>query len=150
MASSCITGPLTRGLVLKNSKITKLQRVPAQSRTLRIVHPVAAIYHQRDGIVVKRNVLSRPRSLSNSTRCEVAAGADLSVVEEDEEAGLLAFLTSERAKVVAMVAIAMALCNADRVVMSVAIVPMAAAHGWSQSFAGIVQVRNYYQSPSVS
>jgi len=62
-------------------------------------------------------------------------------VEEDPEAGLLAFLTSERAKVGAMVAIAMALCNADRVVMSVAIVPMSAAHGWSQSFAGIVQVR---------
>lgn len=70
-----------------------------------------------------------------------AGAAELALEEEDSEAGLLAFLTSERAKVVAMVAIAMALCNADRVVMSVAIVPMSAAHGWSQSFAGVVQVR---------
>jgi hypothetical protein len=34
----------------------------------------------------------------------------------------------------------MCLCNADRVVMSVAIVPLAAKHGWSSSFLGIVQV----------
>jgi hypothetical protein len=33
------------------------------------------------------------------------------------------FITSERVKVVAMLALALALCNADRVVMSVAIVP---------------------------
>lgn len=67
--------------------------------------------------------------------------ADLSSVSEpDEEVDSLRnFVTSERAKVVAMVALAMALCNADRVVMSVAIVPMSASHGWSQSFAGVVQ-----------
>ena len=71
-------------------------------------------------------------------------GADLAVWEEELESELLSirkFLTSERAKVVAMVAMAMALCNADRVIMSVAIVPLCAAHGWSQSFAGVVQVR---------
>lgn len=62
-------------------------------------------------------------------------------VEQQDEPGLVSFLVSERAKVVIMVALAMALCNADRVVMSVAIVPMAAAHGWSQSFSGVVQVR---------
>lgn len=39
-----------------------------------------------------------------------------------------------------MLALALALCNADRVVMSVAIVPMSAARGWSRSFAGVVQV----------
>ncbi|PIN02765.1 Permease of the major facilitator superfamily [Handroanthus impetiginosus] len=33
----------------------------------------------------------------------------------------------------------MCLCNADRVVMSVAIVPLAAKYGWSSSFLGIVQ-----------
>lgn len=33
----------------------------------------------------------------------------------------------------------MCLCNADRVVMSVAVVPLAAKHGWSNSFLGIVQ-----------
>ncbi|KAK9290373.1 hypothetical protein L1049_008542 [Liquidambar formosana] len=45
----------------------------------------------------------------------------------------------ERFKVVALVACVMCLCNADRVVMSVAIVPLAAKHGWSSSFLGIVQ-----------
>ncbi|GLU02267.1 hypothetical protein SLE2022_195220 [Rubroshorea leprosula] len=49
------------------------------------------------------------------------------------------FITSERIKVVAMLALALALCNADRVVMSVAIVPLSLAHGWSTSFSGIVQ-----------
>ncbi|XP_066362795.1 probable anion transporter 2, chloroplastic isoform X2 [Miscanthus floridulus] len=45
----------------------------------------------------------------------------------------------ERAKVVALVAAIMLLCNADRVVMSVAVVPLAAQYGWSSSFVGIVQ-----------
>jgi ACS family sodium-dependent inorganic phosphate cotransporter len=47
---------------------------------------------------------------------------------------------SERTKVVAMMALVMLLCNADRVVMSVAVVPLAAQYGWSSSFVGIVQV----------
>lgn len=46
----------------------------------------------------------------------------------------------ERFKVVTLLAMVMCLCNADRVVMSVAIVPLAAEHGWSSSFLGIVQV----------
>ncbi|KAJ8648278.1 hypothetical protein MRB53_001301 [Persea americana] len=45
----------------------------------------------------------------------------------------------ERLKVVWLMAIAMCLCNADRVVMSVAIVPLADRYGWSSSFLGIVQ-----------
>lgn len=49
------------------------------------------------------------------------------------------FITSERVKVVAMLALALALCNADRVVMSVAIVPLSLSRGWSRSFSGIVQ-----------
>ncbi|CAM8980987.1 unnamed protein product [Rhodiola kirilowii] len=49
------------------------------------------------------------------------------------------FVVAERLKVVALVACVMCLCNADRVVMSVAIVPMAAKHGWSSSFLGVVQ-----------
>ncbi|KAI3760536.1 hypothetical protein L1987_50931 [Smallanthus sonchifolius] len=61
--------------------------------------------------------------------------------DEDEasEPSFLEFITSERVKVVAMVALALALCNADRVVMSVAIVPLSQSRGWSQSFAGVVQ-----------
>lgn len=50
------------------------------------------------------------------------------------------FVVPERIKVVALMACVMCLCNADRVVMSVAIVPLAAKHGWSSSFLGIVQV----------
>lgn len=49
------------------------------------------------------------------------------------------FAIPERMKVVALMACVMCLCNADRVVMSVAIVPLAAKHGWSSSFLGIVQ-----------
>lgn len=56
------------------------------------------------------------------------------------EPSFIEFITSERVKVVAMVALALALCNADRVVMSVAIVPMSLSRGWRQSFAGVVQV----------
>lgn len=55
------------------------------------------------------------------------------------EPGVVEFITSERVKVAAMVALALALCNADRVVMSVAIVPLSLANGWSRSFAGVVQ-----------
>ncbi|KAL2898789.1 putative anion transporter 4 chloroplastic [Bienertia sinuspersici] len=51
----------------------------------------------------------------------------------------LEFLTSERVKVVMMLALALGLCNADRVVMSVAIVPLSLSHGWSRAFAGVVQ-----------
>jgi ACS family sodium-dependent inorganic phosphate cotransporter len=46
----------------------------------------------------------------------------------------------ERFKVVALVACVMCLCNADRVVMSVTVVPLATKFGWSSSFLGIVQV----------
>ncbi|XP_028064563.1 probable anion transporter 3, chloroplastic isoform X1 [Camellia sinensis] len=49
------------------------------------------------------------------------------------------FAVPERFKVVALMACVMCLCNADRVVMSVAIVPLAAKHGWNSSFLGIVQ-----------
>ncbi|KAK8337460.1 hypothetical protein V6Z12_A09G186700 [Gossypium hirsutum] len=45
----------------------------------------------------------------------------------------------ERFKVVALMACVMCLCNADRVVMSVAVVPLADKLGWSSSFLGIVQ-----------
>ncbi|KAF6153477.1 hypothetical protein GIB67_027344 [Kingdonia uniflora] len=60
------------------------------------------------------------------------------------------FITSERVKVVSMLGLALSLCNADRVVMSVAIVPLSLAHGWSRSFAGIVQssfLWGYLMSP---
>ncbi|KAH6806882.1 phosphate transporter 4 [Perilla frutescens var. frutescens] len=48
-------------------------------------------------------------------------------------------MAAERFKVAALVAAVMCLCSADRVVMSVAIVPLAAKNGWTTSFLGIVQ-----------
>ncbi|KAK3026321.1 hypothetical protein RJ639_041009 [Escallonia herrerae] len=58
---------------------------------------------------------------------------------EFREPSFMEFITSERVKVVAMLALALALCNADRVVMSVAIVPLSISRGWRQSFGGVVQ-----------
>lgn len=60
--------------------------------------------------------------------------------QQQQSSSFAEFITSERVKVVAMLALALALCNADRVVMSVAIVPLSLANGWSRAFAGIVQV----------
>ncbi|KFK36704.1 hypothetical protein AALP_AA4G158500 [Arabis alpina] len=45
----------------------------------------------------------------------------------------------ERIKVVVLTACMMCLCNADRVVMSVAVVPLAEKLVWSSSFLGVVQ-----------
>ncbi|PSS09464.1 Anion transporter 4 like [Actinidia chinensis var. chinensis] len=94
-----------------------------------------------------RNALShgageiRPRVL-----VRVGGSASSSVPDPGEgegealrEQSFVEFITSERVKVVAMLALALALCNADRVVMSVAIVPLSIANGWRQSFAGVVQ-----------
>ncbi|KAL1827475.1 hypothetical protein ACET3Z_005887 [Daucus carota] len=64
---------------------------------------------------------------------------DRYLVTDVKAPSFVEFITSERIKVVAMLAMALALCNADRVVMSVAIVPMSLSNGWRQSFAGVVQ-----------
>jgi MFS transporter, ACS family, solute carrier family 17 (sodium-dependent inorganic phosphate cotransporter), other len=78
-----------------------------------------------------REVLATCSASFDGVRPAVVAGAAA-------QPGSAAF--PERAKVVALVATIMLLCNADRVVMSVAVVPLAAQHGWSSSFVGIVQV----------
>ena len=62
---------------------------------------------------------------------------------EAQAAAVAEFVTSERVKVAAMLGLALALCNADRVVMSVAIVPLSQAYGWTPSFAGVVQVPGF-------
>ncbi|CAL5424523.1 unnamed protein product [Camellia sinensis] len=68
------------------------------------------------------------------------AGDEQEEEEVVKEPSFFDFVSSERMKVVAMIALALALCNADRVVMSVAIVPLSLANGWRQSFAGVVQL----------
>ena len=91
---------------------------------------------------------SRLRIQPRSSRVRVSSddAARLNSSPEEEEEGtpppssFAEFITSERVKVVAMLGLALALCNADRVVMSVAIVPLSLSRGWSRSFSGIVQV----------
>ncbi|CAO2195280.1 unnamed protein product [Urochloa humidicola] len=71
---------------------------------------------------------------------------------EAQAAAVVEFVTSERVKVAAMLGLALALCNADRVVMSVAIVPLSQAYGWTPSFAGVVQssfLWGYLMSPII-
>ena len=87
----------------------------------------------------------QPRSSRVRVSSDDAARLNSSPEEEDKEgtpppSSFAEFITSERVKVVAMLGLALALCNADRVVMSVAIVPLSLSRGWSRSFSGIVQV----------
>ncbi|XP_020235247.1 probable anion transporter 3, chloroplastic isoform X2 [Cajanus cajan] len=81
----------------------------------------------------------RKRKSQWGVRC-AADGIDgeIFVGERAREEGV-ALSIPERLKVVSLIACVMCLCNADRVVMSVAIVPLAAKHGWSNAFLGIVQ-----------
>ncbi|KAK9124407.1 hypothetical protein Sjap_014009 [Stephania japonica] len=84
---------------------------------------------------------ARTRVSRNDAQAQSFGSSDGSLLGESElrRSSLLEFITSERVKVVSMIGLALALCNADRVVMSVAIVPLSLAHGWSRSFSGIVQ-----------
>ncbi|KAL0437846.1 UNVERIFIED_CONTAM: putative anion transporter 4, chloroplastic [Sesamum radiatum] len=79
--------------------------------------------------------LSRTRASSNDAQSIANSGGS----NELREPSFAEFITSERVKVVAMLALALVLCNADRVVMSVAIVPLSLSRGWRQAFGGIVQ-----------
>lgn len=96
-------------------------------------------------LVIKRNRAGTEKSRycqyhryhHHGVVCSSAEGVEGGVMRVEE--GRLK--VSERLKVVALMAFAMCLCNADRVVMSVAVVPLAARYGWSSSFLGIVQVR---------
>lgn len=85
---------------------------------------------------IRRNREEERRRRFGVISCR-AQGIGRGLVKERDEGLRL----SERLKVVGLMAFAMCLCNADRVVMSVAVVPLAARHGWSSSFLGIVQVR---------
>ncbi|XP_009346897.2 probable anion transporter 4, chloroplastic [Pyrus x bretschneideri] len=89
---------------------------------------------RHDSAVLRSVVPHRVRVPSND-----AQFGSFSEENEVQAPSFAEFITSERVKVVAMLALALALCNADRVVMSVAIVPLSLSNGWSRSFAGIVQ-----------
>lgn len=91
-------------------------------------------------IQLKRGSLGPGRTVSSRAS---SGDADFSLPSERgpfQASSFVEFITSERVKIVAMLALALTLCNADRVVMSVAILPLSISHGWSRSFSGIVQV----------
>lgn len=119
--NSPISSPKFPSLFTESS--SKLRNSASVTRSSRLEFPVSA-----------RNFRVR---VSNEAQFVPLRGDDGGVIGEPS---FIEFITSERVKVVAMVALALALCNADRVVMSVAIVPMSLSRGWRQSFAGVVQV----------
>lgn len=90
--------------------------------------------------VVEDGISIRRKKQGRAVRC-AAEGIEGEVFVGRREGG---FVAAERFKVVALVAAVMCLCNADRVVMSVAIVPLASKYGWSSSFLGIVQVPLFF------
>lgn len=94
----------------------------------------STVFVVEDGISIRRKKQGR------AVRC-AAEGIEGEVFVGRREGG---FVAAERFKVVALVAAVMCLCNADRVVMSVAIVPLASKYGWSSSFLGIVQVPLFF------
>ncbi|CAA7052185.1 unnamed protein product [Microthlaspi erraticum] len=73
----------------------------------------------------------------SSERC--AAEGILMGGGETEDNAEVVTMMPERIKVVILTACMMCLCNADRIVMSVAVVPLAEKLGWSSSFLGVVQ-----------
>ncbi|PWZ33418.1 putative anion transporter 3, chloroplastic [Zea mays] len=92
------------------------------------------------------------RSPACPLRAPTPPGVSAAAGGEAQAAAVAEFVTSERVKVAAMLGLALALCNADRVVMSVAIVPLSQAYGWTPSFAGVVQssfLWGYLMSPII-
>lgn len=90
--------------------------------------------------LITANTFFRTKIPVRSNRIRTSSNDSQSV---QQQGSFVEFITSERVKVVAMLALSLALCNADRVVMSVAIVPLSLSHGWRQSFAGVVQVLSF-------
>ncbi|KAJ4704502.1 Phosphate transporter [Melia azedarach] len=94
-------------------------------------------YSSRGGEEMKKKTTTTKQEQRGSVvRC-MAEGIERRILMGGREEAKV--LVAERYKVVGLLACVMCLCNADRVVMSVAVVPLAAKYGWSSSFLGIVQ-----------
>lgn len=132
--------------VSKNSKLSKpdLSRRQLSLGSVNSRIPNRSLNASSSSYLLKIRLRRHGSTDSHSHRVSVSSNdAQFGSFPEESEAQaptLTEFITSERVKVIAMLALALALCNADRVVMSVAIVPLSLSHGWSRSFAGIVQV----------
>ncbi|PIA54413.1 hypothetical protein AQUCO_00900753v1 [Aquilegia coerulea] len=120
-----------------SSNFSKLHEI----KTSKQLPSSTSLLHNRvvnDEFIKNRFHSIRTRVSGNDAQ-SFRAESSLSEETEFRTPSFLEFITSERVKVVSMVGLALALCNADRVVMSVAIVPLSLVHGWSRSFSGIVQ-----------
>ncbi|KAF9598513.1 hypothetical protein IFM89_028045 [Coptis chinensis] len=110
---------------------------PSSLKTFRHLHSFTSLHTRfQNNYIFHSSLNSRVGASRNDAEM---TSNESSEVEEFKAPSFLEFITSERVKVVSMVGLALALCNADRVVMSVAIVPLSLVHGWSRSFSGIVQ-----------
>ncbi|KAG5142866.1 hypothetical protein AAZX31_07G135900 [Glycine max] len=135
MASLYSAPPLLRFSSRRSSSLAPdLSLVNLRKSHLRFESKISPIKLQWKSIEGK---WQRKRKIQWGVRC-TADGIDggMFLGGRKEGAGVS---IPERLKVVSLIACVMCLCNADRVVMSVAIVPLAAKHGWSNSFLGIVQ-----------
>lgn len=65
--------------------------------------------------------------------------------QEEAQAGLPEPQPRAPLLLVPMLALALVLCNADRVIMSVTVVPLSVLNAWTPTTAGVVQVRNATQ-----
>ncbi|CAI7920586.1 unnamed protein product, partial [Closterium sp. NIES-54] len=100
---------------------------------------VAAVSEQdgRDRTAAVRVSASASESGRGSDRAAAAPPpAAIAAAQESQAAAAAAVAVPT---LVALVAVALVLCNADRVIMSVAILPLSASNGWPPSVAGIVQ-----------
>jgi MFS transporter, ACS family, solute carrier family 17 (sodium-dependent inorganic phosphate cotransporter), other len=114
-------------------------------RTPTSAGPVRPTRRARRGVVPDSSSTWIPRASKTTTRradikrSSVRAAASSSapaLAADDPEATRE---TGYRFVVVALIALALLLCNADRVIMSVAGVPLAQAHGWGERAIGLVQ-----------
>ncbi|KAK2975868.1 hypothetical protein RJ640_015299 [Escallonia rubra] len=131
----------------QNPRISGTQAFSTSKSTLRLVESSSGKCF-RNLSFRGRSILEFPggtfgigalRVRASSSHARPLAGGSSGDEREFREPSFMEFFTSERVKVVAMLALALALCNADRVVMSVAIVPLSISRGWRQSFGGVVQ-----------
>ncbi|KAE8654271.1 hypothetical protein F3Y22_tig00117056pilonHSYRG01270 [Hibiscus syriacus] len=83
--------------------------------------------------------VSKKKERGTVVRC-TAEGIERKTLISREAAAAAVVRVPERFKMVALMAFVKCLCNADRVVMSVAIVPLADQLGWPSSFLGVVQI----------
>ena len=85
----------------------------------------------------RRHTVASAASAASAFGGGVPGGDAAAAADDDDDAEEVS--TSYRFVVVGLIALALLLCNADRVIMSVAGVPLAALNGWGAKSIGLVQ-----------